>query len=54
MPLYKHKDGEQVRTVPGSYEDRRLADNPEWERVKPAAPPAGQDRAVTGQRVRPE
>jgi hypothetical protein len=47
MPLYEHKLGERKRTVPGSYEDRRVAGNPDWKLIpkataaaEPAAAPA--------------
>ena len=30
MPLYVHRTGEQVRTVPGGAEDLRLAADPAW------------------------
>lgn len=38
MPLYVHKSGERKRTVPGSYEDRRVAASPDWELIPPHVP----------------
>ncbi|WP_018807351.1 hypothetical protein [Salinispora arenicola] len=46
MPLWvNEKHGERKRTVPGSYEDRRLAAAGEWTLV----PAAGQDAPVAEQ-----
>ncbi|MBM0203512.1 hypothetical protein JNW90_10585 [Micromonospora sp. STR1s_5] len=43
MPLWQHStSGERVRTVPGSYEDKRLNGSDEWERVQPAVAPASE------------
>ncbi len=42
MPLYIHKHtGEKKRTVPGSYEDRRVSADPAWVRQPGALAPAG-------------
>lgn len=42
MPLYRHKiTGERKRTVPGKYEDRRVATDPNWELIPPAASDTG-------------
>ncbi|WP_018219194.1 hypothetical protein [Salinispora vitiensis] len=41
MPLWTHEHGERKRTVPGTYEDRRVTADDQWTLV----PPAGQQRA---------
>ena len=52
MPLYEHVDGERKRTVPGSYEDRRVAGNPDWSVVPPATPAPPREPAEPPRRGR--
>lgn len=45
MPLYEHAaTGERKRTVPGKYEDRRVAASGEWTLVAPPSAPADEEQ----------
>lgn len=44
MPLYEHGPSKEwKRTVPGSYEDKRVAANPEWKLIPRDTPPPAEE-----------
>jgi hypothetical protein len=52
VPLYIHKHtAERKRTVPGSYEDKRVAVDPNWVRQPGMAPVGAEDDAPQDKKI---